>query len=302
VVTLLLPLAGCEEEGPDAYGNFEATEVAVSAELSGPLLALRVAEGQQVQAGEVAALVDTVPLRLQREELEARLDAAELRAREARGRVGVVEARLETAREDLERIERLWTAEAATDAQRVQARGAVRVLEEELAAAQTGVGTAEREGAAAERRLAQLEDRLDRSRVVNPIAGTVLATWVEAGEFVQAGRPLYTVASLDTLTLRAWVSGGQLTDVALGQEVEVRIDAGPDRLRTLPGRITWIASEAEFTPTPIQTREERVSQVYALKIRVPNPDGVLKIGMPGEMVIPGGGEADGGSDDAEEDG
>jgi HlyD family secretion protein len=137
--------------------------------------------------------------------------------------------------------------------------------------------------------LAQVQDRWERSRVLNPRAGTVLATYVEAGEFVQAGRPLYTVADLDTLTLRAWVSGAQLADIRLGQEVAVRVDAGPDRLRTLPGRVSWIASEAEFTPTPIQTREERISQVYGVKVRVPNPDGVLKVGMPGELVLPRGG-------------
>ena len=291
---LLLGLGGCDDDRPDAYGNFEATEVAVSAELSGPVVAFPIREGQPLEAGESAALLDTVPLLLQRQELEAQREAAELRASEARGRVQVVEARLETAREDLARIERLWSAEAATDAQRVQARGAVRVLEEELAAARTGVRTAEREGVAVERRLDQLRDRLRRSHVVNPVSGTVLATWVEAGEFVQAGRPLYTIAALDTLTLRAWISGAQLADVRLGQEVDVRIDAGPDRLRTLPGRVTWIASEAEFTPTPIQTREERVSQVYAVEIRVANPDGVLKIGMPGEVVLPStGGDPDG---------
>lgn len=285
----LLVLGGCGDDGPDAYGNFEAEEVAVSAELSGPLLSFGVREGQRLAAGELVGRLDTVALALQHDELAARREVASLRVEEATAGIAVVEAQLATAREDRARVERLWEAEAATDQQRLQARGAVRVLEEQLAAARTRVRSARQEVAALAVGLDQVRDRLERSRVVNPRAGTVLATYAEAGEFVQAGRPLYTLADLDTLTLRAWVSGAQLADVRLGQEVAVRIDAGPDRLRTLPGRVSWIASEAEFTPTPIQTREERVSQVYGVKVRVPNPDGLLKVGMPGELVFEGGG-------------
>jgi HlyD family secretion protein len=117
------------------------------------------------------------------------------------------------------------------------------------------------------------------------VAGVVLATYAERGELVQPGQPLYKVANLDTLTLRAYVSGAQLPAVRLGQPVGVVVDAGGDALRTLSGRVSWIASQAEFTPTPIQTREERTEQVYAVKVRVPNPDGALKIGMPGELVL-----------------
>ncbi len=293
---LLLATAACEEPGPDAYGNFEATEVAVSPEASGTLLRLDVAEGDRLEAGVVVGSVDTGPLLLQRRELEARIGSARLGAEEARAQVSVVEARLETAQEELERIERLWEAEAATAQQRVQARGEVRVLAEQRDAARARVRSATREIDAAEARMAQLEDRIERARVVNPLGGTVLATFAEAGEFVQPGRPLYTVAALDTLTLRAWISGAQLASVRLGQAVEVRVDAGADELRTLPGRVSWVASEAEFTPTPIQTREERVDQVYGVKVRVANPDGLLKVGMPGELVLPGGEDGEGAAD------
>jgi HlyD family secretion protein len=281
-------LAGCDEDAPDAYGNFEAEEVAVSAELSGPLLSFQAREGERLEAGEEVARLDTLPVALQRDELEARREGASLRVEEAAAQIAVVEAQLSTAREDQARVERLWEAEAATAQQRLQARGGVRVLEEQLGAARIRLRSAWQEVEALGVQLAQVRDRLDRSRVVNPRAGTVLATYAEAGEFVQAGRPLYAVADLDTLTLRAWVSGAQLADVRLGETVEVRIDAGPDRLRTIPGRVSWVASEAEFTPTPIQTREERVSQVYGVKVRVPNPDGILKVGMPGELVLQAG--------------
>lgn len=282
---LLLTAAACDEPGPDAYGNFEATEVTVSPEASGTLTSLEVAEGDRVAAGAVVGTVDAGPLLLQRRELEAQLEAVRLRADEARAQVSVVEAQLATAREDLERIERLWEAEAATAQQRVQARGQARVLAEQRDAAVARVRSAVREIDAVEARMAQLDDRIERSRVVNPLTGTVLVTFAEAGEFVQPGRPLYTVAALDTLTLRAWISGAQLSSVRLGQEVTVRVDAGADALRALPGRVSWVASQAEFTPTPIQTREERVDQVYGVKVRVPNPDGLLKVGMPGELVL-----------------
>lgn len=284
---LAVPTAACGGDGVDAWGNFEATEVDVSAESSGPLVSFAAAEGERLEAGAVVGRLDSVPLVLEREELDAQREAARLRAAEAEAETAVVEARITTAHEDLARVERLYAAEAATSRELVQARGAVRVLEEQRSAAHARRRSAGQEVAAFGTRLARLADRLERSRVVNPVTGTVLASYVEPGEFVQAGRPLYTVAALDTLTFRAWVSGAQLADVRLGQEVQVRVDEGPDRLRTLPGRVSWIASEAEFTPTPIQTREERVSQVYAVKVRVPNLDGLLKVGMPGELILSG---------------
>ena len=143
-----------------------------------------------------------------------------------------------------------------------------------------------------ESRIAQLRERIDRASVRNPIGGTVLTTMVEAGEVVQPGAPLYTIAPLDTLVLRAYVSGGQLARLALGDEVAVQFDAGPETLERRMGRLTWIASEAEFTPTPIQTREERVDQVYAITVRVPNEDRRIKIGMPGELILRSSGSGD----------
>jgi HlyD family secretion protein len=132
--------------------------------------------------------------------------------------------------------------------------------------------------------VASIDERLARSRVSSPLAGTVLARYVEPGEFVQAGQPLFKLASLDSLTFRAYLSNAQLTRLRLGQQVEVGVDSA-DSVATLPGRVTWIASAAEFTPTPIQTREERADQVYAVKVAVANTDGRLRIGMPGELTI-----------------
>ncbi|MBA3555866.1 MAG: HlyD family efflux transporter periplasmic adaptor subunit [Gemmatimonadales bacterium] len=188
------------------------------------------------------------------------------------------------AERELARTERLLAVAAATSQQGDRAEREAQVVREQLAGARAARGTVAGEIAAIDAEVAQLDDRLARSRVVSPLAGTVLSRYAEAGEFVQPGQPLFKLAALDTLTLRAYVSGAQLSAVRLGQPVTVRIDRGGS-LDSLPGRVTWVASTAEFTPTPIQTREERAEQVYAVKVAVPNPDGALKIGMPGELVL-----------------
>ena len=139
--------------------------------------------------------------------------------------------------------------------------------------------------ASAEARVAQIRDRLARSAVTNPQNGTVLTIYARAGEVVQSGHPLYKVADLDTMVLRAYVTGGQLSSVRLGQPVQVHVDQGGGALRSMPGTVTWISPSAEFTPTPVQTRDERADLVYAVKIRVANPEGVLRIGMPGDVTL-----------------
>ena len=228
----------------------------------------------------------TTALALRTAELASQEAATVTRTREAQAQIGVLQAQLATAREEHARTRRLYRAEAATAQQLNLAEGEVRVLEARIAAARAQAEGARQEVGGVAARTAQLQDQIRRSQVVNPAAGTVLTTYASAGEFVQPGQPLYKVADLRTLTLRAYVSGAQLTAVRIGQRVTVQVDGDEEdeRLR-FPGTVTWISSEAEFTPTPIQTREERTEQVYAVEVRVPNPDGVLKIGMPGELVL-----------------
>jgi HlyD family secretion protein len=290
-LVLFALVSACDHPLPDAFGNFEATEVAVSAEFAGPLLRMDAVEGQRLEAGAVVAELDTLQLSLQRAELDAQRESARLRAAEARAQVRVLEAQLETARDDLARTERLYASEAATAQELSRFGGSVRVIEQQVAASQARVRVANQEAASVDTRIVQIVDRLGRGRIRNPVTGTVLTTFAEAGEFVQPGQPLYTIARLDTLTLRAYVSGDQLAQVSLGSMVQVRADLDVSQVQSLPGRVTWIASEAEFTPTPIQTREERVDQVYAVKVRVANPDGLLKVGMPGELILGTGSEA-----------
>jgi HlyD family secretion protein len=285
VLASLMSIVACRTEGADAYGNFEATEVTVSAEASGRVLRLAVEEGAQLDAMAEVGLIDTVPLALQRAELSARREAARSRLREVDANAAVLETQRVIAQRELERTQRLLAAQAATAQQGDRAEREARVLGEQLQGTAATRVTVGREVTSIEAQMATLDDRLRRSRIVTPAGGTVLAKFIEAGEFVQVGTPLFKVAALDTLTLRAYVSGGQLAQLALGQEVQVRVDSTGSGVRTVPGRVTWISSSAEFTPTPIQTREERTTQVYAIKVAVPNADGRLRLGMPGEVVL-----------------
>ena len=281
----LLLLAGCSRrERPDAFGNFEAVEVVVTAEASGQLLAMSAAEGATLDAGAVAAVIDTTALGLERAQLLAQREATRSRSTEVARQAQVLAVQRDVARTEFERARRLYADSAATAQQVERAERDWRVLDAQIDAAGAQRATVARELAALDARVSQLDDRLRRSRVRNPVRGTVLATYAERGEIVQAGQPLYRIASLDTLILRAYVAETQLASVRIGQPVRVTVDAGDSR-RTLPGSVSWISSEAEFTPTPIQTRDERASLVYAVKIRVPNADGAVKIGMPADVAL-----------------
>ncbi|HET6796105.1 MAG TPA: HlyD family efflux transporter periplasmic adaptor subunit [Gemmatimonadales bacterium] len=280
----LLVLSACRKQHVDAYGNFEATEVTVAAEVGGPLLALALDEGDRVTKGALLGAVDTLPLVLERRATIARRAAGASRAREAISNITALDIQRAIAERDLSRTQRLLQNSAATAQQGDRAEREVKVVKAQLVGARAARATLTQELEALNAQVAQIDDRLARSRVVSPLNGTVLTRYVEPGEYVQAGQPLFKLASLDSLTFRAYVSGSQLANLRLGQTVRVGVDRA-DSIATLPGRITWIASAAEFTPTPIQTRDERADQVYAVKIAVNNRDGLLKIGMPGELVL-----------------
>ncbi|MDP2529984.1 MAG: efflux RND transporter periplasmic adaptor subunit [Candidatus Palauibacterales bacterium] len=285
---LLVPLllAACGKHAADAYGNFETTEVTVSSEVSGRLLRQDAREGDTLRAGQAVALVDTTPPALDLREASARLEAARAATRQSRARAAALEARLERARSEYARTQRLHADQAATIRQLEGARSDAKALADELRAAREQVTGSRKDAEALEAHIASLEDRLSRSHVTNPLTGTVLSRIAEPGEFVQPGQPLYRIASLDTLELRAYVGEPQLPGVRVGESAQVRIDVDGAR-RTLPGRVSWISPEAEFTPTRIQTRDERTDLVYAVKIRVSNEGGELKIGMPGEVEFLG---------------
>lgn len=291
---LALAAACGEADEPDAHGSFEAEEVVVSAQTSGQVLRFVPQEGTRLEAGTVAVALDPTQLTLERDAIAAQRSAGGARETEVGQHTSALRVQRDIARRAYERTRRLHAQQAATAQQLDQAEREYRVLEEELRAAGSQRQGAGREVAAADARLAQVRDRLARSEVRNPRAGTVLATFTREGEFVQAGQPLYRIANLDTLELRAYVDQPQLSRLRLGQAATVHVDrAGGERL-ALPGTVSWISAKAEFTPTPVATRDERASLVYAIKVRVPNRGGVLKIGMPADVELAATAAAGGG--------
>jgi len=290
VLAALLPLlaAGCDkEQQPDAYGNFEAEEVVVSAEMPGLLLRFDAEEGEQLAAGALVAIVDTTQLSLEREQLATQKSASSARAASVASQVSALELQRDQASRDYERARSLLAGGAIATRDLEQAEREWRTLAEQVEGMRAQARSAGADVRGIDARVALLAERIAKSRVTNPLAGTVLATYADAGEYVQPGQPLYKIAALDTLVLRAYVAEPQLAVLRLGEPVDVRVDDGPGA-RTVRGVVSWIASKAEFTPTPVQTRDARADLVYAVKILVPNADGALKIGMPADVTLGGG--------------
>lgn len=283
---LIAALAACNgEPDADAYGNFEATEVVVAAQTGGQIQLFTPTEGMTLAEGDMVALIDTTQLALERAQVEAQRSAVGARRSEVSEQLRVLEVQRDIAQRTYERTQRLHTQQAATAQQLDQAERDFRVLTAQIEAVRAQRASITMDVASTDARVAQIRERIAKSSVTNPLAGTVLSTYARAGEVVQPGQPLYKIANLDTLDFRAYVTGSQLGSVRLGEEVVVRVESGTDQLRTLRGRVAWISPTAEFTPTPVQTRDERADLVYAVKIRVPNADGVLKIGMPGDITF-----------------
>ena len=193
------------------------------------------------------------------------------------------QTQLETANKNLNRIKNLVQGNAATTQQLDDVEGSINTLNAQMEAVKVQRRSVYAEIETMETRIAQIEDQIERATVINPVNGVVITSYAEPNELVGQGSPLYQIANLDELELRVFVSGAQLANVKLGNAVEVLIDKDADTNQSLTGTVSWISSEAEFTPRMIQTKEERVTQVYAVKIRVLNTDGTLKIGMPGEV-------------------
>jgi HlyD family secretion protein len=278
-------LSGCSrnDDVSDAYGNFEATETLIASEAGGKLLSLTVDEGRTLEAGAVVGLVDTLQLALKRDQLQASRQAVRSKIPGVVAQIDVLEEQKRVALVEKNRIEQLLRDRAATQKQLDDVDGQMRVLDRQMQSIWTQNATILSEIDVLDAQIAQLDDQIARSVLVNPVAGTVLVTYAEPHELTAPGKPLYKIAALDTVYLRAYVSGAQLPHLRLGQAVSVLIDEDEETNRTLSGEVTWIASRAEFTPKLIQTKEERVNLVYAFKVRVANPEGRLKIGMPGEV-------------------
>ena len=269
---------------PDAYGNIEATEVVVGAQGAGQLESFMPAEGNVLPLGATVGVIDTTTESLQLQQASAQRTASASRATEVAKQISMLEAQRAIAQRTYERTRRLFDQQAATAQQLDQAERDYRNLAGQIEVARAQREAALHDVAASEARTAQARDQLRKSVITNPVGGTVLTTYVRAGEQVQLGQPLYKIADLDTMELRAYVTEPQLASFKVGQRVAVSVDAGASR-RTLAGIVSWVSPTAEFTPTPIETRDERVNLVYAVKIRVPNPNGMLRIGMPADVQL-----------------
>lgn len=285
----LVLLCSCGNgEIADAYGNFEATSVTISAMGNGELVFLNVEEGQKLNADQKVGLIDTAQIHLERVRLMAQLQALDLKLQEAAPEVAILVRDKSNLIRERDRTERLLEQKAATQQQLDDYNGKIDLVEQRINSTKRNITIANR-GILAERKpleaqIALVQKQIQDHKVLNPISGTVLTKFAEAHELVGTGTPLYKVANLDEMKLRAYTSATLLQDVRIQDEVVVRVDEGEDDFKQLNGIISWIASEAEFTPKTIQTKEERVNLVYALDVKVKN-DGTLKIGMPGEVIF-----------------
>ena len=281
-----LGLSGCQRNDlSDGYGNFEATEIVVSSEASGRLLRYDVDEGLRLEKGEVAAVVDTTQLDLERRQLRAQLQALLAEKPTVAAEANVYRQQRSNIQRDLDRYARL-VREGAVSAKTLEnVQDQARVIDRQIRAVDSKTPSIDSQAKALSAQIGRIDDQITKSVVRNPARGVVLAKYAEPGEVVSYGKPLYRIADTATMYLRVYLSESQLPSIKVGQEVEVLIDEGKPASKRLKGRVTWISSKAEFTPKIIQTREDRVNMVYAVKVLVENPDGLLKIGMPGEIRL-----------------
>lgn len=310
ISTVLCFACGNKSDEHAATGIFEAREVIISAEASGVLQKFNVTEGQTLAAGQEVGSIDCTQLGLQKDQVSASERALDLRQTESgpqtrilQEQIALQQSQIAAQREQLRvaqveqaRLQKLVSAKAAPAKQLDDVNGQIAVLDKQIAAALVQVKVLQQQiqsqdqsvaianrGVLSEKqpldvRKAQLDDQIRRCKIVNPLRGTVLSKYAEAFEMAAPGKPLYKIANLDTLTLRAYVMGDQLPQIKIGQAVAVLVSQGDGPAKSYSGVLNWVSDKAEFTPKTIQTRDERANLVYAVKIATPN-DGFLKIGM-----------------------
>jgi len=287
-IALFLFSCGSKDGQYDASGVFEATEVIVSAQVNGELMTFNVMEGQRVEAGAPLGYIDTTQLYLRKMQLLASINAVESRQYNVSRQIAAIRQQIETQKSEQQRFENLVQSNAANQKQLDDINAQIALLEKQLEA-QTETLQNNNRGISGERQallmqIAQLDDQIRRSIVASPIIGTVLTKYAERGELAAHGRPLFKVADIENMFLRAYITASQLTEIKIGQQVKVFADMGKSDRREYQGTVTWISDRAEFTPKTIQTRDERANLVYAVKVAVKN-DGYIKKGMYGEISI-----------------
>lgn len=283
---MLLSACGNSEKAYDATGTFEATETTVCAEQSGQLTRFDVTEGDSLRMNEEVGLVDTVQISLQIAQTMATRQVYNAQRPDVRRQLAATQEQLVKARRDLTRYTELVADGAAPRKQQDDARSQVLVLERQLEALRSSLAVEQSTLTArqktADTQVNQLADQLRKCHIVAPLTGTVLEKYVERGEFVAMGKPLFKMADTRHMFLRAYVTSAQLEHIKVGQRVKVATDYGDGRGRSYNGTVTWISPKSEFTPKTILTDDERADLVYAVKISVVN-DGYIKIGMYGQV-------------------
>lgn len=290
IITTALLLTSCpgNDNNYDASGSFEATEIIVSSQANGKILSLNIIEGQTLLANQIIGQIDSTQLYLQKMALLSNAQGVRAQRPNIDAQTAAIEQQIQTLQQERTRTQNLIAANAANKKQLDDINSQIDVLQKQLSAQtstlQKSSANISAQSSALHIQVAQLEDLLEKSTIKSPISGVVLNKYAEEGELAGTGTPLFKIADIENMHLRAYVTNDQLSKVKLNDEVEVRVDAGNGEMKTYTGTVSWISDKAEFTPKTIQTKNERANLVYAIKIAVKN-DGFLKIGMYGEVVF-----------------
>ena len=275
---------GANRSGYDAEGYFESVEVTVSSEANGRILSFGIDEGDRLEAGETAGCIDSVQLYLTRQQLLMTSESVLKNRPDVDMQVKAMKEQLKTMEKELQRVLNMFNDGAATQKQLDDVDAGIAVLKVQIEAQESALGNSvsslDAQSSSIAMQIAQIDDKLAKCRIVSPVSGTVLAKYAEAGEFASVGKPLFKIADLDKVFLRAYVTSAQLSEIRLGQQVKVFSDYGKGYSREYDGTVVWISDQSEFTPKNIQTGDDRKNLVYAIKVAVRN-DGLIKLGMYG---------------------
>lgn len=272
----------------DASGSFEAEETIISSEATGRILQFEIEEGQMLQSGQLIGYVDSTQLFLKKKQLQAQVNAILSKKPDVSVQIAALQSQLETAQKEKVRISNMVAGDAAPQKQLDDINAQIDVIKKQIEAQQSSLNIStegiSKDAFSLTTQIEQLDDQLEKCRLINPVNGTVLTKYTEASEMTAAGKPLYKIADLSNILLRAYITGDQLPQIRLNQQVKVLTDDGKGGYKEAEGTIIWINDKAEFTPKTIQTKNERANMVYAIKVKVKN-DGTYKIGMYGEITF-----------------
>lgn len=288
LIAVVFCFASCKskEVEYDASGAFETVEVIISAEANGEIKQFTLAEGMELNTGDTIGYIDSLQLYLKKKQLLAQMTAVLSRKPDINPQLAALKAQLSSAERDQKRYENLVKADAAPQKKLDDINTQIEVLKSQIAATTSSMGTTTRsiteEAEPLQVQIEQVNDQLSKCRLINPVKGTVLVKYAEASEIAAVGKPLYKIGDLSTLVLRAYITGNQLSQIKINQQVKVFVDAAENKQSEHIGVVQWISDKAEFTPKTIQTKDERADKVYAVKIAVRN-NGTLKTGMYAEV-------------------